>query len=175
MSGYPYGGSPVNIFQTPYSPQNEDLQRLMADFQVKYQQILQGVQPQYQQPQQQVQQVKADKSNNGEAENNQKMVLDYLYDVHGITPQQFQWEFEEYCNVIKEREQKLEQEIKQKVRDKITDSQQTKAESALSETLKREPAEPVFKEVQSKQAQPEVQQKSSGQSKGGYKKSMTST
>lgn len=167
MSGYPYGVSPVNIFQTPYSPQGEDLQRLMAEFQTKYQQILQGNQPQYQQNQQQQQVVEQVERH----EDNQKLVLDYLYDVHGITPQQFQWEFEEYCNVIKEREQKLEQEIKQKVREKIVDGgQQVKAESALSDTIKREPAEPIFKEVQSKQTQLEVQQKTSGQNKGGYKK-----
>ena len=93
----------------------------MGEFQLKYQQILQGVQPQsiVQQKQEVVQ---GNTNNNGiSQEDSQKMVLDYLYEIHGITPQQFQWEFEEYCNVIKEREQKLEQEVKQRVREKISE------------------------------------------------------
>lgn len=112
MSGYPFTGSPVNIYQTPYNPQSEELQRLMAEFQVKYNQVLQGG---MQQPQAQQKEPEKE-SGNGDY---QKMVLGYLYDVHGITAQQFEWEFEEYCNIVREKEQKREQEVKQRVREKF--------------------------------------------------------
>ena len=144
MSGYPYGVSPVNIFQTPYSPQGEDLQRLMAEFQAKYQQILQGNQPQYQQPQQQaVEQVE-------KHEDNQKLVLDYLYDVHGITPQQFQWEFEEYCNIIAEKEKQKEQEIKQKVREKFYKSESQEQEFGSSKIEIEEKESPPVQKINQK-------------------------
>lgn len=120
MNGYPYSGSPVNIYQTPYSPQTEELQKLMAEFQMKYNQVLQGnMQNQNQSQNQNIISQQENHSRKDDSDNYQKMVLGYLYDVHGITAQQFEWEFEEYCNIIAEKEKQREQEIKQKVREKF--------------------------------------------------------
>lgn len=103
----------------------------MAEFQVKYNQVLQGNmqvpnQNQNIAPQQEMQARKDD------GESYQKMVLGYLYDVHGITAQQFEWEFEEYCNIIAEKEKQKEQEIKQKVREKFYKSESPEQEFGSS-------------------------------------------
>lgn len=118
MNGYPYTGSPVNIYQTPYNPQTDELQKLIAEFQLKYNQVLQGNMQAPNQNQNIVSQQEPQTTKDN-CENYQKMVLGYLYDVHGITAQQFEWEFEEYCNIIAEKEKQKEQEIKQKVREKF--------------------------------------------------------
>lgn len=137
----------------------------MGEFQLKYQQILQGVQPQTNQNTNQEVEVS---SKNKENENYQKMVLDYLYDVHGITPQQFQWEFEEYCNVIKEREQKLEKEIKQRVREKVSESFVENKEISSVDNFYKETVESAVKEES--QSPPINGQKFTSQNKGGNNK-----
>lgn len=140
----------------------------MAEFQIKYQQILQGVQPQN--TVQQKQEVVSENKNNNVAsqEDSQKMVLDYLYEVHGITPQQFQWEFEEYCRVIKEREQKLEQEVKQRVREKISEPVVENKEITPVDNLYKEAVESAAKEESLKP--PANGQKFNSQNKGGNNK-----
>ena len=144
MNGYPYTGSPVNIYQTPYNPQTDELQKLIAEFQLKYNQVLQGNMQIPNQNQnivsQQEHQVAKD-----DCENYQKMVLGYLYDVHGITAQQFEWEFEEYCNIIAEKEKQKEQEIKQKVREKFYKNEPLEQNFGNSNVEQEEETPPVQK------------------------------
>lgn len=149
MNGYPYSGSPVNIYQTPYNPQTDELQKLIAEFQLKYNQVLQGniqapSQNQNVSSQQETQTIKND------GESYQKMVLGYLYDVHGITAQQFEWEFEEYCNIISEKEKQKEQEIKQKVREKFYKSETQEQDFASSNVEQNDKDTPPVQKINQK-------------------------
>lgn len=144
MNGYPYSGSPVNIYQTPYNPQTEELQKLIAEFQLKYNQVLQGNMQVPNQSQNIVSQQEPQVAKD-DCENYQKMVLGYLYDVHGITAQQFEWEFEEYCNIIAEKEKQKEQEIKQKVREKFYKNEPLEQNFGNSNVEQEEETPPVQK------------------------------
>lgn len=110
----------------------------MAEFQEKYKQVLQGNYPMAPMTMEQSAHIEHVESVKIPQKDPQKLILDYLNDVHGISQQQFQWEFEEYCTVMEEKEKMEEESIKNKVREKLLDSKPVSSTVDTSKEVKGE-------------------------------------